>query len=129
VTILDGTKPGASLPAPANSSSAPMTVAAIIPTFKHARFLGQAISSVLAQTRPADQIIVVDDGSTDNPEAVVANFPTVRLVRQENRGLSAARNYGLKFCTTSHVVFLACWHNTCSPLELIWRPNILVSFL
>jgi glycosyltransferase involved in cell wall biosynthesis len=105
MTILDGAKPDASVP-PANSSSASMTVAVIIPTFNHARFLGQAVSSALAQTRPADQIIVVDDGSTDNPDTVVANFPAVRLVRQENRGLSAARNCGLKFCTTSHVVFL-----------------------
>jgi glycosyltransferase involved in cell wall biosynthesis len=83
-----------------------MSVAVIIPTFNHARFLGEAISSVLAQTRPADEIIVVNDGSIDDPAAVVAGFPGVRLIRQENRGLSAARNRGLQSCTTSHVVFL-----------------------
>jgi glycosyltransferase involved in cell wall biosynthesis len=83
-----------------------MTVAVVIPTFNHARFLGDAISSVLAQTRPADEIIVVDDGSTDDPAAVVAGFPGVQLIRQENRGLCAARNTGLRSCTTSHVVFL-----------------------
>ena len=83
-----------------------MTVAVIIPTFNHARFLAEAIKSVLAQTRPADEIIVVDDGSTDDPAAVVAKFPTVRLIRQDNRGLSAARNTGLRNCKASHIVFL-----------------------
>jgi glycosyltransferase involved in cell wall biosynthesis len=83
-----------------------MTVAVIIPTFNHARFLADAISSVLAQTHPADQIIVVDDGSTDSPAAVVGDFPEVRLLQQRNRGLSAARNTGLRSCATSHVVFL-----------------------
>lgn len=82
------------------------TVAVIIPTFNHARFLADAIKSVLAQTRPADEIIVVDDGSTDDPAAVVAQFQQVRLIRQENRGLSGARNIGLRSCMTTHVVFL-----------------------
>ncbi len=58
------------------------------------------------QTRAADAVIVVDDGSTDDPAAVVARFPGVRLIRQENRGLSAARNAGLAAVDTSLVVFL-----------------------
>ena len=82
------------------------TVAVIIPTFNHASFLSDAIASVLAQTRQADEIIVVDDGSTDDPATVVAQFQKVRLIRQDNRGLAAARNTGLRSCTTSHVVFL-----------------------
>ncbi len=88
------------------SSGDRATVAVIIPTFNHARFLADAIMSVLAQTRQADEIIVVDDGSTDDPATVVAQFQKVRLIRQDNRGLSAARNTGLRNCTTSHVVFL-----------------------
>lgn len=83
-----------------------MTVAVIIPTYNHAHFLRDAIMSVLAQTRQADEIIVVDDGSTDDPATVVAKFPTVQLIRQENRGLSAARNKGLWNCKSSYVVFL-----------------------
>jgi glycosyltransferase involved in cell wall biosynthesis/SAM-dependent methyltransferase len=82
------------------------TIAVIITTFNHARFLADAISSALAQTRPADEIIVVDDGSADDPATVVAKFDGVRLIGQQNRGLSAARNTGLRACTTSHVVFL-----------------------
>lgn len=82
------------------------TVAVIIPTFNQARFLADAIKSVLAQTRQADDIIVVDDGSTDDPASVVAQFPKVRLIRQENRGLSGARNAGLRSSTSHYVVFL-----------------------
>ena len=71
-----------------NFSADARTVAVIIPTFNHARFLAEAIESVLAQTRPADEIIVVDDGSTDDPAAIVAKFPTVRLN-------SAGQSWGL----------------------------------
>jgi glycosyltransferase involved in cell wall biosynthesis len=82
------------------------SVAVIVTTFNHARYLADAISSVLSQTRPADDVIVVDDGSTDDPDAVVNDFSGVRMIRQENRGLASARNTGLRNCTTSHVVFL-----------------------
>jgi glycosyltransferase involved in cell wall biosynthesis len=82
------------------------TVAVVITTFNQARFLGEAIKSVLAQTRQADRIIVVDDGSSDDPASVVAQFQKVQLIRQVNRGPSAARNVGLRCCTTSHIVFL-----------------------
>jgi glycosyltransferase involved in cell wall biosynthesis len=84
-----------------------MTVAVIIPTFNHAHFLAEAIASVVAQTRPADEIIVIDDGSTDDPAAVVARFPGVRFIRRENRSsLPIARNTGLRSCTATHVIFL-----------------------
>jgi glycosyltransferase involved in cell wall biosynthesis len=82
------------------------TVGVIIPAFNQARFLGEAIQSVLAQTLPADEIIVVDDGSTDDPAAVAAQFPTGRLIRQDNRGPSAARNTGLRNSKSDCVVFL-----------------------
>jgi glycosyltransferase involved in cell wall biosynthesis len=82
------------------------TVAVIIPTFNHARFLVEAIKSVLAQTRQADEIIVVDDGSTDDPAIVVAEFPTVQFIRQDNKGPSSARNVGIRNCKTDYVVFL-----------------------
>ena len=82
------------------------TVAVVITTFNQARFLGEAIMSVLAQTRQADRIIIVDDGSSDDPASVVAQFQKIQLIRQLNRGPSAARNVGLRCCTTSHIVFL-----------------------
>lgn len=83
-----------------------ISITVVITTFNHSHFLADAISSVLVQTRPANAIIVVDDGSTDNPAAVVAKFDGVCLVVQANRGLSAARNTGLRQCITSHVMFL-----------------------
>jgi glycosyltransferase involved in cell wall biosynthesis len=89
-----------------NNGSEPITVAVIIATFNHAHFLADAIGSALAQSRPADEIIAVDDGSTDDPKAIVDRFPTLRLIRQENRGVASARNTGLYSCCTSHVVFL-----------------------
>jgi glycosyltransferase involved in cell wall biosynthesis len=49
---------------------------------------------------------VVDDGSTDDPAAVVAHFPTVQFIQQGNRGLAAARNAGLRSAMTSHTIFL-----------------------
>ena len=59
-----------------------------------------------AQTRASDAVVVVDDGSTDDPGSVVARFREVRLIRQENRGLAAARNAGLAALDTTYVVFL-----------------------
>jgi glycosyltransferase involved in cell wall biosynthesis len=82
------------------------SVACVIPTFDHADLLSDAITSALAQTRPPDEIVVVDDGSRDDPASVVAGFPGVRLVRQENRGASAARNAGLRVVSSSYIVFL-----------------------
>jgi glycosyltransferase involved in cell wall biosynthesis len=98
-------KPAVSLDEAGHSTDG-STVAVIIPTYNHARFIGEAIKSVLAQTRPADEIIVVDDGSTDNLAAVVVEFPTVRLLRQGNHGRSVARNTGLRNCKSNYVVFL-----------------------
>ncbi|MEO7257550.1 MAG: glycosyltransferase family A protein [Sphingomicrobium sp.] len=78
----------------------------VIPTYNHARFLGGAIDSVLAQTIAAAEIIVVDDGSTDRPEEVVIQYPAVRLIRQDNRGLAAARNTGWHAASNPFVTFL-----------------------
>lgn len=97
---------GATMPSSPCVSSDTVSVAVVITTYNHANFLGDAISSVLRQTRPADEIIVVDDGSTDNPAAVVGRFPGVRLIQQKNLGSPAARNRGLRSCTTSRLVFL-----------------------
>ncbi len=81
-------------------------VSVVITTFNHARFLADAISSARSQTRPAEEIIVVDDGSTDNPAAVVADFPGVHLIRQLHHGLAAARNTGWRATQGKYVVFL-----------------------
>jgi glycosyltransferase involved in cell wall biosynthesis/SAM-dependent methyltransferase len=82
------------------------SVAVIIPTYNHSRFLADAIASVERQTVQAAEIIVVDDGSTDDPQSVVAQFPAVRLLRQDNKGLAAARNTGLSAASSDKVIFL-----------------------
>jgi glycosyltransferase involved in cell wall biosynthesis len=81
-------------------------VSVVIPTYNYARFLGDAIRSVLDQTYPSVEIIVVDDGSTDDPAAIVAKFEAVEFIAQQNQGLSAARNAGLRACRGELVVFL-----------------------
>ena len=73
--------------------SAGVTVSAIIPAYNAAAFVGAAIDSALAQTHPACEIIVVDDGSSDDTSAIVARYAApVRLIRQANAGPGAARN-------------------------------------
>jgi glycosyltransferase involved in cell wall biosynthesis/SAM-dependent methyltransferase len=89
------------------SSGSVPRVSVVVPCYNHARFLPEAIDSVLAQvTRAEIEVIVVDDGSTDDCEGVVKRFPTVRYLRQDNQGPSAARNTGLAAVGGEFVVFL-----------------------
>jgi len=78
----------------------------VIPCYNQARFLGEAIESVLAQSYPHFEIVVVDDGSRDGTSEVAARYPNVRCVRQPNLGLAAARNSGLRRSESEYVVFL-----------------------
>ena len=72
-------------------------VSVIIPNYNHARFLGDAISSVLNQTYKNFDVIVVDDGSTDNSREVAEKFDDkIHYIYQDNAGLSAARNAGIR---------------------------------
>ena len=71
------------------------SVSVVIPCFNNERYVGAAIESVLSQTFPPPEAIVIDDGSTDSSAAVVARFPSVTLMRQENAGAGAARNAGI----------------------------------
>jgi SAM-dependent methyltransferase len=81
-------------------------VSVVITAYNHARFLAEAIESVLAQTVQDFELIVVDDGSRDNTAEVVARYPRARYIHQRNQGLSAARNAGLKNAIARYVVFL-----------------------
>jgi len=82
-------------------------VSVIIPTYNYGHYLSEAVNSVLSQTFPIDEIIVVDDGSTDNTEETVRTFgDKVMYVRKENAGLSAARNTGIEHSTGDLVAFL-----------------------
>jgi glycosyltransferase involved in cell wall biosynthesis len=76
----------------------PPLVSVIIPCYNQAGFLAEAVESVLSQSHKQFEIIVIDDGSTDNTSEVAACFPNVRYINQENQGLSGARNTGM--CTS-----------------------------
>ncbi len=90
------------------------TVAAIVPCYNGARFVGEAVASALAQTYRAVEVVVVDDGSTDGIEAALAPYRgRIALIRQENAGCAAARNRGLAATRAPFVAFLDAddrWH-------------------
>ena len=84
-----------------------MTISVVIPAWNARVWVGRAIESVLAQTRRADEIIVIDDGSTDGTADVVRQFgPDVRLIEQTNAGASQARNTGIKAACGDWIAFL-----------------------
>jgi glycosyltransferase involved in cell wall biosynthesis len=99
-------QPIAEHPAPIIRTAAPATVTLAIACYNQARYLRDAIESALAQTHPSVEILVVDDGSTDDTAAVAAAFPRVAYVRQANCGLAAARNTGLRMASGEFVAFL-----------------------
>lgn len=92
------------------------TVSVIIPTYNYGSFIGEAIESVLAQTFPVSEIIVVDDGSSDNTEEVVGKFGNkVKYIKQKNGGVGLARNTGVKHSTGEFIAFLDA--------DDIWLPH------
>ncbi len=88
-------------------AASPPTVSVIIPTHNRAELVGRAISSVLAQSRPAEEVLVVDDGSTDaTAERVAGRFPGVRYQAIAHRGVSGARNVGIRDAGGDWLAFL-----------------------
>jgi hypothetical protein len=87
--------------------SAHPALTVVIPTYNRADLLGEAIDSVLAQEWPELELLVVDDGSTDETPEVLAGYgDRVRVIRQENAGESAARNTGIHAATHELVALL-----------------------
>lgn len=85
----------------------PLGISVVIPTYNVACFLPQAIASVRAQTCPVTEIIVVDDGSTDDTAQVVASLGEgITYVHQANTGVSAARNRGINMAKGEFIAFL-----------------------
>ena len=92
-----------------------MNVSAVIPTFNRGHCLLRAINSILAQTTPVDEIIVVDDGSDDKTYDLLVKselldmrgqLPNIRYLYQENKGVSAARNLGIKEAENEYIALL-----------------------
>jgi glycosyltransferase involved in cell wall biosynthesis len=90
----------------APDSRATARVSVIIPCYNQGHYLGEAIDSVLAQTVPVDEIIVIDDGSTDDTEMVARQYLTVRYVQQTNQGQCGARNRGITESSGDYLIFL-----------------------
>jgi len=82
------------------------TVSVVIPTFNRVATLGRAIDSVLAQSRPADEIIVVDDGSDDETAELLQQYTGLLVLKQANAGVSAARNLGIRHATSDWIALL-----------------------
>ena len=84
-------------------------VSLIIPAYNAGRYLNETISSVLAQTYHAIEVIIIDDGSTDDTATVLAQYknkPRVRVIRQENKGVAAARNTALRVAKGEFIALL-----------------------
>lgn len=84
-----------------------LRISVIIPVYNNAEYIGQAIESVLSQSYPVQEIIVIDDGSIDNSFAAAMEYaPQVRCFRQENSGPASARNLGVTKTTGDLYAFL-----------------------
>jgi amino acid adenylation domain-containing protein len=81
-------------------------VSVVIPAYNSARFVAEAIESAIDQTYPIVEVIVVDDGSTDETKAICDRYPTVKYIYQPNQGVSTARNNGMNASQGAYLVFL-----------------------
>ena len=92
------------------------SVSVIIPSYNAERWIKSTIDSVLAQTYSNIEIIVVDDGSTDESVSVISkNYPEIKLITQKNQGVAAARNKGIENASSEWIAFLDA--------DDIWLPN------
>lgn len=100
--------------APLGASQEGLTISVAMPAYQAGRWIGETLESVLAQTSPPDEVIVVDDGSTDDTAAIVRSFEApVRLVQQDNGGVSAAYNRAFRESTGDYVAMC--------PADDIWE--------
>lgn len=93
-----------------------VTISVVVPTYNRAHCVREAIDSVLTQDPPADEVIVVDDGSTDNTQDILQTYGnSITVLRQKNEGAAAARNTGIRHATGEWVAFLDS--------DDLWRPG------
>ncbi|HEV3470614.1 MAG TPA: glycosyltransferase [Pyrinomonadaceae bacterium] len=98
------------MPTPHGPRAGGELVSVIVPTYNYARFIGEMIESLLRQTYARWECVIVDDGSADDTQEVVARFAAsdrrIRYFRQENRGQPGALNTGLRLAAGDYVQFL-----------------------
>lgn len=90
-------------------------VSVVVPVHDGERYLAQALASIFAQDYRPIEVIVVDDGSSDASASIASGFPDLRLIRQDNAGVSAARNTGIAAARGAFVAFLDA--------DDLWLPN------
>lgn len=99
------------------SMPASSAISVVIPCYNAEEYLAEAIRSAVSQTKTPSEIIVVDDGSTDSSARIAEQCgPLVRVIRQDNRGASAARNAGVRAAAGDWIAFLDAddvWAPTC----------------
>jgi glycosyltransferase involved in cell wall biosynthesis len=104
---------------PVGTATSILKVSVVIPTYNRASLIGETLAAIFAQTLLANEVIVVDDGSTDDIQAALAAYgDRIRIIRIENGGELVARNVGLRASSGELVAF-------CDSDDL-WRPNFLV---
>ena len=96
----------AKAPAARTPLSVEHRVSVIIPYYNQPAYLAETVSSVEQQTYPNIEIIVVDDGSAVPADSILSQGSGIRIIRTENRGVSAARNLGFQRCSGEYLVFL-----------------------
>ena len=104
-----------------------LSVSVVIPAYNAARFLLETLESVRRQSRQPLEVLVVDDGSTDDTARIARDVPGVRVVRQANAGVSAARNRGIEEARGSLIAFLDAddaWREDKLAIQLgEWKEN------
>lgn len=78
------------------------TVACIMPVYNYARYLDEALQSVFSQSRVPDEVIIVDDCSTDDPKSICDKYNVTYIKHDKNRGLASARNTGIEACKSTY---------------------------
>lgn len=100
------------------------TVSVVVPVYNGECYLAEALQSIIQQTKPAHEIIVVDDGSTDNSPSIAATTPGVRVLRMVHGGISAALNLGIQHATGDFYAFLDA-DDRWRPGKLEWQLTVL----
>ncbi|MCF6331352.1 MAG: glycosyltransferase [Sulfurimonas sp.] len=109
-------------------------ISIIIPTYNRYEFLKRALTSVYAQTYLPNEVIIVDDGSTDNTSQIKIEFPHAKYIYQKNAGVSSARNLGIKNSSNEWIAFLDSddtWHKDKLQKQVDFHknnPKILMSY-
>jgi glycosyltransferase involved in cell wall biosynthesis len=89
-----------------DSTAVPQLISAIVPVYNGEKFLGDALSSIFAQDYRSIEVIVVDDGSTDDTGAIAQSYPEVRYFYEDRQGSAVARNTGIDNSRGELIAFL-----------------------